>query len=158
MNLNYSMTPRLVFDIGVVALDAHYDAFSTVDPNNPLDDPDRSGDPLPDSPNLALNLGLSYHWLHDQGVKTGVSANYRYRSRVYFSPYHDEAVMQEGHGVLDIGMDIRGQKERWSLSLFVNNLTDELYARSIVRVDPIVGTTRFWGEPRHFGASLEYRF
>ncbi|MDZ7261843.1 MAG: TonB-dependent receptor, partial [candidate division KSB1 bacterium] len=39
---------------------AEFDDFVSVDPNNTTTDPDRSGDRLPQSPELSLNLGLDY--------------------------------------------------------------------------------------------------
>jgi iron complex outermembrane receptor protein len=158
VDLSGSMRPidDLELSLGITLLDAKFDKFVSIDPNNPADDPDRAGDPTPQAPDISLNLGTVYRWLTDN-CEFMARLYYRYQSAVYFNPYKDSAVRQDGYGLLDASISFEGGKGHWYGELFGRNLTDELYARSKIRVDPTVGVMRFWGDPRTFGIRVGFR-
>lgn len=143
---------------GATILDAYFKEFVSVDPNNSAEDPERSGDPLPMAPDLSLVLGASYQWSQYREGDLRLSANYKYQSTVYFNPYQGEAVKQDGYGLVNASISYASYSGGWYAELYGNNLTDELYAQNIIRVDPVVGTSRYWGEPRTFGARFGYTF
>jgi len=148
---------NLGFSMAATLLDAKFDDFVSVDPNNPGDNPDRSGDPLPQAPDLTLNLAADYTW-QLRGGKLTLSGEYRYQSSVYFNIYKDPAVKQDGYGLVNTSLDFESRKGRWYAELYGRNLTDELYAQTINRNDPLTGIKRFWGAPRTVGLRLGYRF
>lgn len=148
----------LELNLGATLLDAHFDDFESVDPNNPADNPDRSGDPLTQAPAVSLVLGGEYRWgLADAG-DVRLSLNYKYQSKVYFNPYHDPAVRQDDYALLNASLGYASRQGSWHAELYGRNLTDALYAQNIIRIDPAVGTGRIWAEPRTFGLRLGYRF
>ena len=147
---NYGVT------LAATLLDARFEEFVTVDPNNPGDDPDRAGKPLPQAPDVSLNLMADYGWMTDFGRFT-LNAGYRYQSEMYFSIYADPAVRQPAYGLFDAGLDFQDRKGRWYASLYVRNITDELYAQNIFRNDPLLGVKRYWGPPRTLGLRVGYR-
>jgi|GEM_PF-2028150 len=149
--------PQLDLSLGMTLLDAEFDEFISVDPNNPATNPDRSGGTLPQAPDISLNLNASYTWPVKNYGELKLSGEYRYQSSIYFNPFNDFAVKQDGYGLLSSQLTFESRKDHWYVELFGNNLTDELYAETILRQDPLIGTLRFWGAPRTFGLRVGYR-
>ena len=158
LQLWYRPLANIELTAGATLLDSYFDDFVSVDPNNPAVDPDRSGDPLPYAPDVSLVLGGQYRWLQFDHGDLSLSAYYKYQSLVYFNPYHDEAVKQGAYGLVDASLRYASFDSHWYAELYGKNITDELYAQNIVRVDPIVGTKQFWGPPRTFGVRVGYTF
>jgi iron complex outermembrane receptor protein len=67
----YQPVWNLELSAGAILLDAHYVKFNSIDPNNPATDPDRSGNPLPQAPDVSLVLG--------RGISVGVAALWRHQ-------------------------------------------------------------------------------
>jgi hypothetical protein len=44
------------------------------------------------------------------------------------------------------------------VSVFGENLTDELYAQSNVRLDDALGNLFFWGAPRTYGFQVAFHY
>ncbi|VAW74567.1 Outer membrane receptor proteins, mostly Fe transport [hydrothermal vent metagenome] len=149
-------TDALELSLGATFLDAAFDKFVSIDPNNPAADPNRSGGPLPQAPDVSINLGSRYHWRTGIGKFTA-RLGYRYQSAVYFNSFKDRAVKEASYGLLDASIAFESRKGRWYAELFGKNLTDELYARSKIRDDPLVGVMRFWGDPRTIGLRVGFR-
>ncbi len=147
---------NLGFSLAATLLDAKFDDFVSVDPNNPNDNPDRAGKPLPQAPDISVNLATDYSWLLKDGKLT-LNAEYRYQSSVYFNIYADPQVKQNGYGLLNMSLDFESRNTRWYANLYGRNLTDELYAQTINRSDPLYGIKRYWGAPRTIGLRFGYR-
>jgi iron complex outermembrane receptor protein len=146
--------------LGATWLDAAFTDFVSVDPNLPNDDPNRAGNRMPQAPELSFNLGIE-HTLHLRrrgGGSVTLAAGYRHQSAVYFDIYRDPALRQEGYGLLHASVSFADAQNRWSVELHGRNLTDTLYAETMLRRDPLTGTKRFWGAPRTIGLVLGYRW
>ncbi len=157
MSGSIQLTDNLELSMGMELLDAEFDRFVSIDPNNPTNDPNHASDPLPQAPHLSLYLGSAYRWQTDTGKYT-TRLGYRYQSTAYFNPYKDRAVRQDGYGLLDASIAYEDMKGRWFAELFGKNITDELYARSIIRLEPVTGVARFWGDPRTIGLRVGIKF
>lgn len=145
------------FYAGLTLLDAEFDKFVSRDPNNPGDDPDRAGDPLPHAPTLSLNFRADYRWRLERYADLVLAGEYRYQSDTYFNVYKDPAVKQNAFSLVNASLSMESRKGRWYASLYGRNLTDKLYAQGIFRLDPLWGTQQFWGSPRTFGLRVGYR-
>src|SRR5690606_22293904 len=112
------------------------------------------------APELSLNLGVE-HTLHLRrrgGGNIKLAGGYRYQSAMYFDIYRDPALRQDGYGLLHASVGFADAENRWSLELHGRNLTDRLYAETMLRRDPLTGTKRFWGAPRTIGLAVGYRW
>ncbi|MCA1804749.1 MAG: TonB-dependent receptor, partial [Xanthomonadaceae bacterium] len=157
IELQYQPRWNLGLSMGLALLDARFDEFTSVDLNNPMDDPDRAGNRLPQAPRTSINLGAEYRWRLDDGMLTlGVGA--RYQSSVFFNIYQDPAVKQDGYSLLDASLAYESRQGRWYAELYGRNLTDRLYAQNIIRHEDRQGTKRYWGPPRTLGLRLGYRW
>ncbi len=159
LDLDASIQPTesLGLSLGMTLLDSQFDDFVSVDPNNPADDPDRSGDPLPQAPDVSLNVAAKYTRFLSGGGMLTLWGGYRYQSSVFYNVYKDPATKQDGYGLVDASVTYESRKGRWYAELFGKNLTDELYTQNIIRQDPISGVLRFWGAPRTVGLRIGYR-
>lgn len=138
-------------------LDSRFDDFVSLDPNNPGVDPDRSGGRLPQAPSASVNVAAYYlHPLTHGMLRIG--GEYRYQSSIYFNIYEDPALKQDGYGLFNASVGFESHDQRWYAELYGRNLTDELYAQTILRNDPLTGTKRFWGPPRTAGIRVGYRW
>lgn len=63
------------------------------------------------------------------------------------------------YGVLNARLDLSDPKERYTVSLFATNLTNEVYYIGGVRFSKNVGVDRVdLGRPREFGVTLKAKF
>lgn len=158
IDILYSPVRNLDLLLGATTLfNAHFDDFSSIDPNNPTTNPDRSGKRLPQAPNLSLNLGADYTW-PISGGRCILTGRYRYQSMAYYGPYQDAVVSQDSYSLVDVGLSYEPMRGDWYAELYSRNLTDELYANNIFRNDQLMGTLRIWGAPRMVGMRVGYRW
>lgn len=143
--------------LGATLLDARFDDFVSVDPNLPAEDPNRDGRRMPEAPTVSLTLRVE-HAKRLPGGRLTLAAGYRYQSAIYFDIYQDPALRQRGYGLLDASAGFESAAGRWSATLYGRNLTDTLYAETMLRRDPLTGTKRFWGAPRTVGVEVAYRW
>jgi len=148
---------RSLLTLGAVWLDAQFDRFVSRDPNNPSVDPDRAGNRLPQAPRLSANARFERDWPLAGGT-LALTTEYRYQSAMSFSLYADPALRQPGYGLLRGTFGFSDASGRWLVELYGNNLTDELYAETILRRDPASGTKRFFGAPRTAGLRVTRRW
>jgi len=57
---------------------------------------------------------------------------YRWQDDILFAIDQDERKVQDSYGILDLSVALRDRDERYELTLFVNNVTDESYADAII--------------------------
>lgn len=147
----------LELSLRAMLLEARFDDFVSLDPNNPDIDPDRSGGRLPQAPEVSYNAAAWYTWPLARG-RMRLGGEYRYQSPIYFNIYQDPALRQSGYGLFNAAVAWESRDRRWYAELYGRNLTDELYQQTILRNDPLTGTKRFWGAPRTAGFRMGYRW
>ena len=147
---------------GVAYLDAKYDEFlqGELDPITfvPVTI-DRSGNRLTRAPKWQYNLGADYgHSLGGAG-RLDLSAAYVYQSRVYFHAANDDFRSQDGYGLLEARATYTALSDKWSLSIFGENLLDENYlidAGGLAEV--LMSPITLAGLPRTYGLEMSIRF
>jgi iron complex outermembrane receptor protein len=82
---------------------------------------------------------------------------YVYIDDFYFAPSNQASSFEKGYGLLDARVTWRSQGDRWSVSLWGRNLTDEDYRTHMI-VSNIAGSVDLWNLPRTYGATLTYNF
>lgn len=157
LSLDFLPSERLEAGLSLTLLDAAFDRFSSVDRNNPQAEADRAGNRLPQAPSVSLNARIDRHFPLAGGRVTA-GADLHYRSSVWFNVYEDPAVRQGEFGLLNLRLAFADHRNEWYAEAWLRNLTDRLYAQTIVRDDPRTGTKRHWGAPRSFGIRVGRRF
>jgi iron complex outermembrane receptor protein len=145
-------------NLSIAWLDAQFDEFVALDPNNPQNgEVDRAGESLPQAPELSVNASAQYIWLIEEFGSLTLRGEFHYQSKIFFNTFQDDVVSQNGYTLVNAQLQWENSDKRWSIALWVKNLTDELYANTIIRQDPLVGSLRFWGAPRTYGLQFSVR-
>ncbi len=168
----YLVTERFQLEGGVTFLDSEYTNYFGVDSAGPSIVPgvpgqavqDLSGNPLPRAPEWAANIGIQYEYDMANGailftrLDTLFSASYQTRE---FDERRDE---QGSYHNVNLVTSYTSPEEKWILSLWGKNLTDEEVLLSTVDTGVFAGTGLpgviggTWNLPRTFGADIEFRF
>jgi iron complex outermembrane receptor protein len=93
---------------------------------------DLSGKSLPFSPDTKLNLAIEYQMAFGANHQVTPRIAYRWQDDIFFAMDHDEAKAQKAYGVFDLGITLRSNDDRYSATLFVDNVTDEAYVDAII--------------------------
>ncbi len=139
-------------------LDAAFEDFISIDPNNPLANPDHHGKQMPQAPKLSLNLAASYTFdLSGTGDLT-LRGEMHHQTKVYFNSFTDDITSQKPYTVFNARAQLDLEGSNWYVAVFGNNLTDELYAQTKIRQDPLVGLLNQWAPPRTYGVEVGAHF
>jgi iron complex outermembrane recepter protein len=110
------------------------------------------------SPKWNLNGLLRYEWPAFNG-NLAVQGDFHYRSKHFFSLTKAPASTEDGYAVANARMSYTTSDEKWGLSVFVNNLTDEEYLVQTFDLATVLGMTeQYYGLPRWIGGSVSYNF
>jgi iron complex outermembrane receptor protein len=131
-------------------LDAEYDIYI-------LGTSDLSGNRLPRAPEHTWSLNSTYTFDLSGGSKVDLSAVYAYTDDFYFAPSNQASSFESGYGLLDARVTWRSQGDRWNVSLWGRNLTDEEYRTHMI-ISNIAGSVDLWNLPRTYGATVTYNF
>ncbi|HLU92287.1 MAG TPA: TonB-dependent receptor, partial [Pedomonas sp.] len=117
--------------------------------------------PFPFLAKHRLNLGAHYITaLPGDNGDLGFRANWTYSSSYSLSVFNEPFGREDGYNQLDLGIDwenVAGSDV--TASIFVNNVTKELYRIGGTPIYSVLGTsTAVYSEPRTWGLRLTYRF
>jgi iron complex outermembrane receptor protein len=116
---------------------------------------DYSGNRLPRASKRSWSVNSNYAWLLQNGSEFNLQASYAYKSDFYFDPSNLPAAQEDGYGMLDARISWQG--ERWAVSGWGRNLTDEEF-RINTFISNIAGTVDLWSLPRTYGVTVAYNF
>ncbi len=157
-DLSTRVTKQADVDVHVAWLDAQFDRFVAMDPNNPQDgELNRSGYRLQQAPELSALVRAQYTWNVSRSRELSFAAEYAYQAKVFFNTFQDNVVSQDGYSLVNARLELESKDERWFVALWGKNITDRLYAHTKIRQDPLVGNLRFWGPPRTYGIQFGRR-
>lgn len=118
-----------------------------------------NGNKLPFSPEWTLALGAEYKvGLSDLGSLTP-RVDYRYQARTYFTAFNLPFEQQAGYGLLGVRLTFADRTDRYSLSVYAQNLTDEKYytfGQNALTSQGVAYT--YLGRPREFGVTAGVKF
>ena len=110
------------------------------------------------SPKWNLNGLLRYSWPYMDG-KLAWQADFRYRSKHYFSLTKAEASTEKGYIIGDARFSYATADAKWEGAIFVNNIADVHYLVQTFDLGSVLGMTeQFYGMPRWVGGSIRYSF
>ena len=115
---------------------------------------------LPNAPEWSTNLGVQYSWnLAEYGGQLVPRVDWSYRSEVFNDALNFPALRQPGFHLVDLALTYFSADEKWDVSAFCKNVTDERYITAgfanILLGGWAVATV---GRPREWGVSFAYHF
>lgn len=150
-------TEKLEINFGLSLLDAEFDEFSALNPNDVASgETDRSGQRMPRAPEVSLNVGAQYTWRAENG-DLALRADYRYESDQFLDAFADDAVQRDSNSIFNARFSYDSDED-WKVSVWGRNLTDEEVVQSSLRVDGLFGTIQFYAPPRTYGATMEFEY
>lgn len=117
------------------------------------------GESLLRSSDYSYTVTAAYEFMVGQG-RLPVSVTYSYKDDYNFDfpvdPIARTWLRQEGFGLVNARAAYYSPGDKWSLSLWGRNLTDEEYFNEAA--GNAMGLRGFWADPRTYGVSAEYQF
>ena len=130
-----------------------------------------AGKTLPNAPKVKFSLGGQYDIaLPERSFDAYVTGSYRWQSNTQFSLNQDPTTIQGAYGIVNLGAGLKDRAGRYTLSAFINNVFNKLYANGLgtqlgngtfSTASTLVNSTT-WTPPRdyqrYFGARLDVTF
>ncbi len=164
-----SVTDLFQIDGAFTYVDARFTEGSLTEPLRPapLSQPagtlvrNLEGLRLPRAPEWKFNIGGQYSVpIGALGLGEAVMrVDYGWQSKVYFTVFNIDAASEDAVGVLKARATLHSEDGRWSISMFGDNLTDEVYFNNLILTGTVYGA-EFVGPlapPRTFGAQLGFK-
>jgi len=156
-------TDRLTFNAAVAYNHATYedyvgaglDGSAVIPPNYGLGTVPTSfaGGAMIRAPEWTGNVGANYVVPTSIGT-IALAGNYYYTSEIPLMPANQ--LSQDAFGLLSLSAQWRSASDKWSVTAFGNNVTDEEYL--IFSAGGFLGNNQIWGPPASWGVQAEFRF
>jgi len=169
-----SLDYGIELNAGLSWLDATYDEFVTEDPGYPggagncgklLTAPrtlSLEGCSLPRSPEYQGNVGAQWTGGVGNGGQVRVRADYAFRGKQYFTQFNRDNVAQDAYGTLGVRVGYTAPNERWSVTAYGDNITDEDYFATVlesgVAAPGTVVPQAVVGAPATYGVTFSVKY
>ncbi|MFT6578705.1 MAG: iron complex outermembrane receptor protein, partial [Zhongshania sp.] len=168
LNTSWLATDLLMLTLGVAYTDVEFQEFEmdcyvgqTVAQGCVNGEQDLSGERPPQAPELKYTLSANYDQpLADLPFNAFGNVSYVWQSETATDLARDPRLEQDEYGLLNVSMGIRDKQERYEISIFGKNVTDEYYALSKGQADPVGGYFQFTsrGAQAYWGLAAKYSF
>jgi iron complex outermembrane recepter protein len=152
-------------------LDAKYDSFCTGDPTQPTaaisagcnaaNPIDLTGNRFPRAPKWTLSGHLGYTADLGGTGSLGARIDVRYQSLTYFTQFNRPLISQKGYTLVNGRVTWKSENERYSLSMFGNNLTNKKYFSEVLEsgaFNPQLVAQGYVAPPRTYGVAASVNF
>jgi outer membrane receptor protein involved in Fe transport len=120
---------------------------------------DRSGDPLANTPEHFLTLGVRQDFTVSEGMDAYLYGEYSYKSEQMTSNVNDPLMEQDAYGLLNLRAGLLFANLDADVTLWGRNVLDESYKRVVFDAVVQTGSSMAYpGEPRTYGLSVNKRF
>ncbi|MBL0923624.1 MAG: TonB-dependent receptor [Sphingomonadaceae bacterium] len=157
---------------GTVAyLDAKYDRFCTGDPTRPTapispgcnaaNPIDLTGNRFPRAPKWTLSSYIGYNADLGGSGTLGFRLDARYQSLTYFTQFNRPLISQRGYSVYNGRVTWTDESEKYSISLWGNNLTNKKYFTEVLEsgaFNPQLVGQGYVAPPRTYGVTASVNF
>jgi iron complex outermembrane receptor protein len=117
-----------------------------------------TGTVAPNTPKLSFNTNASYDFiLTSLPFNFFVRADYAWRDEVQWNVFQDPLTVEPSYGQLGGSFGIEGKDDKYSLTLYGRNLTDEFHTAGI-NDSSVIGHWLLPDYRRTVGIRLDYRF
>lgn len=147
LDLNARPTYDMTLNLNLAYIDAKFNDFKNApawptqteaegaslvpDSAPPKFEQDLSGKPMPDSPKFKVNFGVEQRIPQDSlPFDIFLGGQYSYRTEAYILADQNPRAKQSAFGLLNLNVKAVSLSEKYSLTLFVNNVFDKFYVTS----------------------------
>ena len=150
---------NLELDFGVSLLDAEYDDYFTLDPNNiSAGVQDLSGNKMIGAPEVTINFSAKYTAeIYDWGNLT-LRSDYYYSDDVFFTQFENPKAMQGAYSVVNALISFEAMDKSWRSSLYGKNLNNETIFSNVFVGAGLYGEVAILEPPRTYGIEFEFYF
>ena len=136
-------------------LDARYKKF--IYRASPLID--LSGNRLVNAPKWSGSISMDYRVPLSATMNLSMGGDLRYQSKVYFNPFNDEVISQDGYATLNLRAGLEWPDNGINLEAYITNVTDTVAAVEGLAVGaPFGSNSRAYNRPRMYGLTLRKSF
>ncbi|WP_448140346.1 TonB-dependent receptor [Sphingopyxis fribergensis] len=136
-------------------LDARYKDF--IYRTAPLTD--LSGNRLVNAPKWSGSLSADYRSALTSQMNVSFGGDIRYQSKVYFTPFNDAAISQDGYAIMNLRAGLEWPDEGINVEAYLTNATDKVAAVEGLTVGaPFGSNSRAYNRPRMYGLTLRKSF
>lgn len=153
------------FRTGLGLMDSEYKdlMLSDLSTPDPFDKLDLAGNQPVSSPDVNFNFASDYETSLSNGYRMRLHVDCTHIGDQWFSAYNDlighENIRQDAYWVFSARAAFSDAAEKYTLSLWIDNLADEEYDVYAINLQGAAGYNYFsQGAPRTYGADLTVRF
>lgn len=141
-------------DFGLALLESELGTFENI--QNPLTGTlvDLSGARSPFSPDVTVNLGIAYGLRLNNGFRLIPRIDVAHQSDTQASLFQNPQFTLDARTLINAQVVLAPESEKWSLTFWGNNVTDQLYIGGIQNN----ATLYYAGAPRTFGVRFKYNY
>jgi len=112
---------------------------------------------VPFSPEWKALLGVSYNWVTDDGGRVIFNGSINYQDEAETDVFNGLNTQMQERALVDLSVTFSDRDDRWALTGWATNVTDEVYRIAAL---PVAGLWNFtnYGQPRTFGLTLGVKF
>lgn len=112
---------------------------------------------VPFSPEWKALLGVSYDWGLADGRRVTFNGSVNYQDMAETDVFNGVNTQMQDRTLVDLSVTLNDSEDRWSLTGWVTNATDEVYRIAAL---PVAGLWNFtnYGQPRTLGVTLGVKF
>ncbi len=145
-------TPQLLLTAGIGYIDAEY---TEIEAGAPIT-VDTS---FVKTPEWSVTLSGQYTYSLTSGAEIVGQVDWAYQSEIHHDQLNSPIGLQDSYGLLNARLTFESRDNKWSVSLFGTNLTDELYMMAVTDLsDTLAFGEVQWARPREWGLRVRYNF
>lgn len=151
LDATWVATEELLFRVGYNYLDAKFGEFISTG------GVDLSGNSMPNSPENTLSATIDYQTELSNAWRFGIGADWFWTGSQNYDVFEDDPyTMQDGYNTGQLRMSLDSPTDRIKISVFADNVTDQKYARILLRRQTEVLTNTADGV--RYGARVRFNF
>lgn len=113
------------------------------------------GNRLPNAPSLSVTAGVDWDIFRSNAGQLVGSVQVSHSSKQYFELFNVDRIADDGYTLLNAQLSYRSPNDRYGISLWGRNLTDQYYFRSAIDVSGFGFDYFHLGAPRTYGVTLD---
>ncbi|QIG54755.1 TonB-dependent receptor [Altererythrobacter sp. BO-6] len=152
--------PGLTLEFFGTYLNAKYKDFVNGDYRQGFAQVDLSGNRLQNAPEFSARGAISYDWVMANDSRITVRSDVNWQDRVFFTEFNNDDATQPAHAIWNAGIGYASPGEKYTVDLWVRNITDELVIANNIITAPLYNSVRVGSlaPPRTYGVTVGVNF